>query len=127
MGIDALVSLISLLAPKAFDLVSGLFHKKDAPDEVLATLANTKPEALSQYVSAQAALIQAQNASVNSDVAGPISPWVSNIRSLIRPFITVFGVGHIAYAHVSAHPVPDAAMNVYEAAICSWFGDRLRK
>jgi hypothetical protein len=128
MGIDAIVTLVSLLAPKAFDLAKGLFHKKDSPEQIVATLATTNPEALAKYIEAQAKLIEIQNASVNSDVAGEVWEWVYSIRALIRPAITVFGIVHIAIAHVvpDVPVIPDAAMNVYEMAIGSWFGSRLK-
>jgi len=129
MGIDAIVSLISFLAPKAFDLVKGWVHKKDSPEQVLATLANTNPEALAKYIEAEAKLMDAQNASVNADVAGPVWKWVYSVRALVRVLITVFGVAHIAVAHLHSGvetAVPEEAMYVYEMAIGSWFGSRLK-
>jgi hypothetical protein len=128
MGVDAIVSLVSLLAPKAFDLMKGLFHRKDTPDQVLATLATTNPEAMAKYVEAQAKLVEAQNESVNADVTGTIPAWVSTIRALIRPTITIVGMAHIAINHIWDGPyeINDSAMYVYETAICSWFGSRMK-
>ena len=128
MGVDAILSLVSLFGPKLLDLVKGVIHKKDSPEQVLATLATTSPDALAKYIEAQAKLMEVQNAAVNSDVAGQVWEWVYSIRALIRPFITIFGIFHIAIAHI--HPdipaIPDEAMYVYETAICSWFGSRLK-
>jgi hypothetical protein len=128
MGIDAIVSLVSLFGPKLLDLVKGVVHRKDSPEQVLATLATTNPEALAKYIEAQAKLMEAQNASVNSDISGQVWEWVTSVRALIRPLITMFGIVHIAIAHLNPDvpAIPDEAMYVYETAICSWFGSRMK-
>ena len=128
MGIDAIVSLVSLLAPKAFDLVKGLFHRKDAPEQVLATLATTNPDALAKYIEAQAAYAKVQNEAVNADITGNVPEWVSTIRALIRPAITIFAIIHIGINHLGTdkYPISESAMYIYETAIGSWFGSRLK-
>ena len=126
MGIDAIVSLLSLFGPKIIDLVKGVVNRKNTPEQTLATLATTNPEALAQYTTAQSQLVAAINSSVNSDVAGQLSQWVSNVRAMIRPVITVAAFGHIIIAHISGQQIPDSVMYIYETAIGSWFGGRLR-
>ena len=126
MGIDAIVSLVSLFGPKIIDTVKGFIHRKDSPEATLASLAQTAPDKLAEYVNAQAALITAQNASINADVAGTISTWVSNIRALIRPAITIIGLFHIVVAHFKGLTIPEGAMYTYEACLSSWFGSRLK-
>jgi len=127
MGVDAIVALVSLLGPKLIDLVRGWFGAKQTPEQVLAGLASTNPAALAQYVEAQAKLISAENASVNADISGTISVWVSDIRAMIRPFVTVVAAVHIVLAAHWKIAIPQEAMYVYEAAICSWFGSKLSK
>ncbi len=126
MGVDAIVSLVSLFGPKIFDTIKGFIHRKDSPDATMAALAQTNPAELSNYVNAQAALITAQNASINADITGTPHQWVSDVRALIRPVITVIAMVHIIVAHFKGIPVPEAAMYTYEAAISSWFGSRLK-
>lgn len=128
MGIDAAVSIISLLAPKAFDLLKGLFHRKDAPEQVMAALAQTNPDALAKYIEAQAEYAKVQNEAVNADITGNVPVWVSTIRALIRPSITIFAIIHIGFNHFGhdEFPISDGAMYIYETAIGSWFGSRLK-
>lgn len=127
IGIDAAVSLISLLAPKVIQMIQGVIHRKDSPAQVLSTLAQTNPDAMAKFIEAQAKLIEAQNASINADIYGTVWEWVGSVRALIRPAITVFGILHIAVANIGSTypPVSDAAMIVYETAIGSWFGSRM--
>ena len=127
MGLDAVVSLASLFGPKVIDLIKGIFHRKDSPEQVMSALASTDPKGLADYVNAQAALITAQNASINSDVTGTIPMWVSAVRAMIRPTITIIGAFHIVVAHFKGLIVPQEAMYIYEGAIGSWFGSRLVK
>ncbi len=130
MGIDAIVSLVSLLAPKAFDLVKGLFHRKDSPEQVMSALAQTNPDALAKYIQAQAEYAKVQNEAVNADITGTVPEWVSTIRALIRPLITFVAMIHIGINHLSSGPqydINDNAMYIYEMAIGSWFGSRMVK
>lgn len=124
MGIDAIVALVSLFGPKLIDLVKGWFGSKNSPEQTIASLAQTNPEALAKYVEAQAKLIESQNESVNADITGTVSPWVSNIRAMIRPTITLVAVFHIVMAHYWKMQIDSDTMYVYEAAICSWVGSR---
>ena len=125
MGVDAIVSLISLFGPKVIDLFKGWVSKKNTPEQTLASLAQTNPDALAKYVEAQAKLVEVQNASVNADVSGQIWEWVSSVRALIRPIITLIGAGHIVFSWYTGKPIAAEAMYVYETAIGSWFGSRL--
>lgn len=126
MGIDAIVGLVSLFGPKIIDTVKGWLHRKDSPEATLASLAQTAPDKLAEYVNAQAALITAQNSGVNSDITGSVSVWVSDVRAMIRPFITCVAVIHIVYSSVSGTAIPEQFRYTYEAAIGSWFGSRLK-
>jgi hypothetical protein len=126
MDITAIVSLISLFGPKILSLIEGLFHKKDTQEETVATLATTNPDALAKYVEAQAKLAQVSNESVNADITGTVAPWVSNIRAMIRPSITLIAACHIVFAWIyPTHTIPPEAMTVYSVAISSWFGSKL--
>jgi len=129
MGIDAIVSLVAFFGPKIIDLAKGLIGRKNSPEQTLSSLAQTNPDALAKYIEAQAKLVEMQNASVNSDVSGEVWEWVSSVRALIRPIITMFGVIHIAIGHLNPDvpAIPDEAMYVYETAIGSWFGSRMLK
>jgi len=128
MGIDAIVSLVALFGPKIIDLAKGLIGRKNSPEQTLSSLAQTNPDALAKYIEAQAKLLEMQNASVNSDISGDVWKWVVSVRALIRPIITIWGVFHIAIAHLhpGAPAIPDEAMYVYETAIGSWFGSRIK-
>lgn len=126
MGIDAIVGLVSLFGPKIIDTVKGWIHRKDSPEGTMAVLANTNPAELSNYVKAQAELMRVQNEAVNSDVTGTVSEWVSDVRAMIRPIITVTAIGHIIYASVTHTVIDPEFRYTYEAAIGSWFGSRLK-
>ena len=127
MGFDAVISILSVFGPKLIDFAKIFLSKKNTPAETLASLAQSNPDALAKYVSAQAQLIAAENASVNADVAGQVWVWVDSVRALIRPSITILGAVHIILAWHAKTPVPAEAMYLYETAIGSWFGSRLCK
>lgn len=126
MGIDAAVTLISLFGPKLIDTVKGWVHRKDSPEATLASMAQTAPDKLADYVNAQAALITAQNAGINADITGAVSVWVSDVRAMVRPVITIIAIGHIIYANINGVIIPEEFRYTYEAAISSWFGSRLK-
>lgn len=126
MGLDAVVTLVSLFGPKILDLVKGVIHRKDSPEATLASMAQTAPDKLAEYVNAQASLITAQNLGINADITGTVSVWVSNTRAMIRPFITIVALIHIIYANIAGIIIPDAFVYTYEGAIGSWFGSRLK-
>jgi hypothetical protein len=142
MGIDVVVSLVSLFGPKLIDLVKGLVHRKDAPEATIASLAQTNPTALAEYVKAQAALIDARVRQFNQDLPAEQAPaetpvWIIALRELleiyrgaIRPLvITVAGV-HVTYVLIwgggpaALALIPEWVRYQYEIAISSWFGDR---
>jgi hypothetical protein len=141
MAIDAVVGLVSLFGPKLIDLAKGLFHKKDSPEQTMASLAQTKPEALAEYVNAQAALIKARIEQFNQDMPDNVTPegtpkWVIALRELleiyrgaIRPGLITVAAIHITYNLVALGPaslqlIPEWVRYQYEIAISSWFGDR---
>jgi len=125
MGIDAIVSLVSLFGPKLINMVSGLFGRKNTPEQTLASLAQANPDALGKYVEAQAALVRAQNESVNADVSGTISVWVSDVRAMIRPVITCTATAHLIYCGLHGCVLDESTRYTYEMIIGSWFGSRL--
>lgn len=127
MGIDAIVSLVSLFGPKLIDMAKGLFGRKNTPEQTLASLAQANPDALGKYVEAQAGLVRAQNESVNADVSGTISVWVSDIRAMIRPVITVLAATHTIYAGLHGVVLDEGTRYLYETIIGSWFGSRLTR
>ncbi len=137
MGIDAIIALVSLLAPPAIDLVKKIFVKpgKDTPEATLSTLATTKPEALEGFVKAQALLLEAQNKVFNRDVTGEIAAWVRTLRAAIRPVGTALGffalcvMAYAAYNgqtyNETQRPVVDGLRYTSEAIVSSWFGARI--
>ena len=108
-------------------MAKGLFGRKNSPEQTLASLAQTNPDALSKYIEAQAKLIDAQDRAVNADVSGQVWEWVSSVRALIRPLITVIAAIHIYFSWQTGKAIPQEAMYIYETAIGSWFGSRLAK
>lgn len=137
MGVDAIIALVSLLAPPVIDLVKKLFVKsgKDTPEAILSTLATTKPEALEGYVKAQAMLLEAQSKVFNRDVTGEIAKWVGTLRASIRPIGTALGFLALCMMAVAAfngftyneaqRPVIDGLRYTSEAIVSSWFGNRI--
>jgi hypothetical protein len=127
MGIDAIVSLVSLFGPKLINLVGGIFGRKNTPEQTLASLAQANPDALGKYVEAQAALVRANNESVNADISGSISVWVANTRAMIRPVITVAAAAHTIYSGLHGINLDESTRYTYEVIIGSWFGSRLSR
>lgn len=127
MGIDAVVGLVSLFGPKIINLVGGLFGRKNTPEQTIASLAQSNPDALGKYVEAQASLLRAQNEAVNADVSGTISVWVSDVRALIRPVLSLLAAVHLVYAYAHGVVLDEGTRYTYEAMICSWFGSRLSR
>ena len=137
MGIDAIIALVSLLAPPAIDLVKKLFVKpgKDTPEATMSTLATTKPEALEGYVNATANYLKAQCEFFNRDVSGTPSQWVITLRAAIRPIGTAASIGILtllgimALTGYSAPPemktTVDGLRYTCEAIASSWFGTRI--
>ena len=146
MGIDAIVSLVSLFGPKVIDTVKGWVHRKDSPEATMASLAQTNPDALAKYVEAQASLVKARIEQFNQDM--PISSMNDNVpvwivamwwllrgyRAAIRPAVITVAFAHISYVVISSPEMVSAANSLslipewiryqYEVAISSWFGDR---
>ena len=131
MGIDAVVTLISLFGPKVLDIVKGIFNKKNSPEQTINTLAVTNPEALTGYINALAGLTTARASAFNMDVSGTIPVWLSAWRGSIRPAVVTFAFFHIAYLTIflgatGIDAIPQWWRVIYEIAIGSWFGDRWR-
>jgi len=137
MGVDAIIALVSLLAPPVIDLVKKLVVKpgKDTPEATMASLALSKPEALADYVKGLADYIKAQTEFFNRDISGTLSPWVSNLRAAIRPvgtiasLIILAGMGAAALMGVTYDPAMkdtiDGLRYTCEAVASSWFGTRI--
>jgi hypothetical protein len=141
MGIDAIVSLLSLFGPKAMDMVKGWIHRKDSPEATLAVLAQTNPAGLAEYTKANAALIEARVKQFNQDL--PTEPtqegvwkWIASLRELlevyrgaIRPMVITLAFVHVFYV-TNKHGaqgltlIPEWIRIQYEIAVNSWFGDR---
>jgi len=137
MGVDAIIALVSLLAPPVIDVVKKLFIKpgKDSPEATLSTLATTKPEALEGYVNATANYLKAQCEFFNRDVTGTPAIWVATLRASIRPIGTAASIVILtgfAIAALNGYK-PDAEMKTTvdglrytcEAIASSWFGTRI--
>lgn len=143
MGLDAIVTLASLFGPKLIDTVKGWIHRKDSPEATMASLAQTNPGALADYVNAQAALVTARVKQFNQDLPDSGTPegtptWVVALRELleiyrgaIRPLVITIAFVHISTTLYSDGPtalssIPEWVRVQYEVAISSWFGDRWR-
>lgn len=140
VGIDAVVALGGLIVPPVFDFLRKKFVKSEAdtPERTLGTLATTKPEVLGDYTRALADLKRAETEYFNRDATGAISPWVSNLRAIIRP-LGVLGSGIYLLAltvlvcsgYVTTDLSPDTLELIFnirlsaEAIISSWFGSRI--
>jgi hypothetical protein len=141
MGIDAIVSLVSLFGKPVIDTVKGWIHRKDSPEATIASLAQTKPEALAEYTRASAELVNARVKQFNQDLPEEQAPegtpkWVIALRELleiyrgaIRPGVITIAIAHITYVLYTAGPtgltlIPEWVRYQYEVAINSWFGDR---
>lgn len=140
-GIDAIVGLVSLFGPKLIDLVKGVIHRKDTPEQVMASLASN-PAALTEYMRAQAELTRARAEQFNQDLP-PEAPtegawkWIISLRELleiyrgaIRPLVVTIALVHITHTlYWGGGPtalalIPEWVRYIYEIAINSWFGDR---
>lgn len=141
MGIDAIVGLVSLFGPKIIDLVKSWFGSKNTPEETLASLAQTNPQAIGEYCKGQAELIKAKVEQFNQDLPNEQVPegvwkWIASLRELleiyrgaIRPIVITIAFIHISYVLYVFGPeklslVPEWLRYQYEIAIGSWFGDR---
>ena len=137
MGVDAIIALVSLLAPPVIDLAKKLFVKggKDTPEATLSTLATTKPEVLAAYVTAQANLLKSQTEFFNRDVTGSPAPWVCTLRASIRPIGTIasivilFIMGMLSFSGYTfpkeLETTVDGLRYTCEAITSSWFGTRI--
>jgi hypothetical protein len=122
-------------------MVGGMFGKKNSAEETMASLAQSNPEALGAFVSAQAALIEAKVKQFNQDLPDEPIPegawkWIISIRELlevyrgaIRPLVVTVAFIHITYTLYAGGPaalalIPEWVRVQYEIAINSWFGDR---
>ena len=137
MGIDAIVTVGSLLIPSIVDFAKKKFLKKeqDTPEATMSTLATTKPDVLPGYVTAITGWLDAQVRFFNRDVAGTPSQWVVDLRAAIRPFgvvgagLTLAGMVVGAFAGWKPEPSTlDTLIGVRltcEAMVASWFGHRI--
>lgn len=146
MGVDAIVSLVSLFWPKVIDTVKGWIHRKDSPEATMASLAQTNPAALADYVKAQADFIRAKVEQFNQDMpvitlGDSVPQWVVALwwllriyRGWIRPGLITLAAIHVGYLTATANSPAEAVSAIssipewiryqYEVATGSWFGDR---
>lgn len=137
MGVDAIIALVSLLAPPVIDLAKKLFVKpgKDTPEATMSALATTKPEALAGYVAALSDYLKAQCTFFNRDISGTPAQWVITLRASIRPLGTIAGFVALVVMAIAAYngatyneaqkPVIDGLRYTSEAIVSSWFGNRI--
>ena len=69
MGIEAILALVSLVIPPAFDFAKKKFLKpsQDTPEATMAALATTKPEVMGEYLKGQAGLLEAKTKYFNRE------------------------------------------------------------
>ena len=127
IALDAIVSLLGLVIPPAFDFIKKKFVKTghDTPESTLGTLATTKPEQLAPFSEALAKLREADVKFFNRDVAGTPSQWVVDLRASIRPLVVSIGLVALTVAPFWGIVIDDGTRLFFEAAITSWFGSRL--
>ncbi|MCL4491062.1 MAG: hypothetical protein M1510_04020 [Nitrospirae bacterium] len=132
IGIDALVTLGSMVLPPAVDLIKKIFVKKeeDSPEATMSALATTRPEVLPQYVGALSNYQESLVKWFNRDVIGTASQWVVDFRAVIRPVVISLAVIHViavsvAYGTGGISAIPEGWRYFYESIIGSWFGERL--
>uniref|UniRef100_A0A6M3XVN7 Uncharacterized protein n=1 Tax=viral metagenome TaxID=1070528 RepID=A0A6M3XVN7_9ZZZZ len=146
MGLDAVVSLVSLFGPKVIDTVKGWIHRKDSPEATMASLAQSNPGALAEYVKAQTDMVRARIEQFNQDMpittlSDKVPGWIAGLwwllrvyRAAIRPAVITVAFVHIMYVVTATENMQEAATALslipewiryqYEIAISSWFGDR---
>lgn len=137
MGLDAIIAIISLIAPPVIDFAKKKWLKpsQDTPEATMSTLATTKPEVLPGYVSAVTEWLKAQVDYFRRDISGDPSQWVIDLRAVIRPLGTlgagcVLGV-MVVLALNGYKPDPSMADTISgvryscEIIVSSWFGDRI--
>lgn len=137
MGIEAILALVSLVIPPAFDFVKKKFLKpsQDTPEATMAALATTKPEVMGEYLKGQAGLLEAKTKYFNRDICGIPSQWVIDLRAAIRPFGVIISftiLASMAYLSFSDYSFPvemrgtvDGVRYACIVVMASWFGDRL--
>ena len=137
MGIEAILALVSLVIPPAFDFVKKKFltPTQDTPEATMSTLATTKPEVMKDYLMGQAGLLEAKTKYFNRDVCGVPSQWVVNLRASIRPigvvlaFVILSVMSYMALTEFTVtpdvKPITDGVRYACIVIVSSWFGDRL--
>lgn len=126
MLLDAITTIGGLIIPPVFNFIKKKFLTgSDDPDETLNTLALTKPDALAAYVSAQAALLEAQTKFFNRDVVGEPSKWVLDLRAAIRPSFVLISLVIRGLGFVYGWQIDESYCVLMDACISSWFGSRL--
>ena len=132
IGLDAIVTIGSMILPPAVDLVKKIFVKKekDSPEATMSALATTKPEVLPQYVSALSGYQESLVKWFNRDVIGTASQWVVDFRAAIRPAVISLAIIHVIIVSVihgveGISAIPEGWRYFYESIVGSWFGERL--
>jgi hypothetical protein len=127
MVIDAVVSLVSLVAPPIYDFIKKKFLKpeEDTVEATLSALADTKPEIMVPYISAITEKLKVDIQWFNRDVIGTPHLWVIDLRAAIRP-VTVVASILILGATVFGLTAVDPGTRVFlEANVSNWFGSRI--
>lgn len=137
MGIEAILALLGLVIPPAFDFIKKKFltPETDTPEATMSTLATTKPEVMGEYLKGQAGLLEAKTKYFNRDICGVPTQWVIDLRAAIRPvgvIVSFFILAVMVYwaftgktFTVETKSVIDGTRYACVVIISSWFGDRL--
>jgi len=126
MILDLITTIGGLIIPPVFSFIKKKFLTgSDDPEETLNTLALTKPEVLSAYVTAQAALLDAQVKFFNRDVVGEPSKWVVDLRAAIRPSFVLISLFIRGLGFIYGWQIDEAYCMLMDTCISSWFGSRL--
>lgn len=130
--IEAIAGLLGTIVPPAFKFVKSMFGKKqDDPVEMVASLAESKPEVLPEYLKGLAELYKAKGDYFNRDVVdGQVAPWVKNARAAIRPYTVAISLAALVangFAPVFNLPtfLDEGTRAMMGGWVGTWMGDRI--
>lgn len=123
---DLLASLGGLVISPIFDFIKKKFIKgsEDTPERTMASLATTKPEAMTAYVEAMVKMKEMEIKWFNRDVVGTLSTFVSDLRAAIRPITVVASLACLFLDGFAVIDLSTGARVTFELCVTSWMGDR---
>lgn len=127
--VTLIAGLGGLVFPPVMDFIKKKFlpKDKDTPEATMSSLAMTKPEVLPEYINGLASYMQAQVSFFNRDVVGTPSTWVIDLRSVIRPAVTIISIMALVGQMFMPNEVrlSQGTEATLLTIVSSWFGDRI--